>query len=120
MNEILQYRPAFFEGFENEVVPFKTVEQLLSIPWVSNFAASPNFYQFSLSNNNLMAEYRGGREWWVVGIVKNPQIPLPKWNHGIYEVWIDGKPEEIPGTEVAFSCGDDVGLVGGRMVKRRT
>lgn len=28
----------------------------------------------------LMAEYDGGRKWWVVGFVKYPEkINLPKW-----------------------------------------
>lgn len=81
-NEIRQHRPAFFEGFENETVPFDSLEELVKIPWITNFLKSPNFHQFSASDNMLMAEYRGGREWWVVGFLKNPVDGLPKWNHG--------------------------------------
>lgn len=78
MNEIQQHRPAFFEGFENENVPFDTLEELLKISWVANFAKSLAFHRFSVSDNHLMAEYHDGREWWVVGFLKNPVDGLPK------------------------------------------
>lgn len=119
MNEIRQHRPAFFEGWENETIQFDTLEELLAIPWVKNFSAHGNFHQYSVSGNHLMAEYRGGREWWVVGTLKHDVEGLPKWYHGIYEVEIDGKPEEIAGSDVRWSCGDEICLRDNRIVKRR-
>lgn len=119
-NQIRQHRPAFFEGFKNETVEFDTLEELLAIPWVKGFSKAGPFHQYSVSANNLIAEYRGGREWWVVGYLKDPDIGLTKWDHGIYEVVIDGKPKDIPGRDVSWSCGDQVGLRDGRVVQRKT
>lgn len=81
-NEIRQYRPAFFEGFDAETVAFDTWDEILAIPWVKKFSERPEFHQFSMSNNHLMAEYRGGREWWVCGIVQYPLPDAPQWGGG--------------------------------------
>lgn len=79
MNEIKQHRPAFFDGFENETVPFDTLEELMAIPWVVSFALAAEFHGFSVYDNHaLIAEYRGGERWWVVGFLKNPVDGLPK------------------------------------------
>lgn len=118
-NEIRQYRPAFFEGFENETVAFDTLEQLTEIPWVKRFSNAQDFHQFSISDNALMAEYREGREWLVCGFLKNPIDGLPQWDGGLYGVWNQGKAEDIPGQLVASSCGDEVTLLDGRALKRR-
>lgn len=79
MNQIKQHRPAFFEGWENEVVDFESKDDLLAIPFVSNFATQPGFHQFSFGNNLLMAEYQEGRKWWVVGYLKEPVAGLSEW-----------------------------------------
>lgn len=79
MNAITQYRPAYFEGFENETVQFENLDEVFGIPWVKKFANDANFYRFSISENHLMAEYRDGREWWVVGKFLDPNVALPKW-----------------------------------------
>lgn len=118
-NTIRQHIPDFFEGFEKALVDFNTLEDLLAIPWVKNFSAHANFYRYSVSDNHLMAEYRGGRTWWVVGTLRHRVDGLPEWDHGIYEVWIDDKARDIAGKDVSWSCGDEVGLCDGRVVKRR-
>lgn len=118
-NEIRQHIPDFCEGFEKAVVEFNTLEELLAIPFVKNFSAHDSFHRYSVNDNHLIAEYRGGREWWVVGILKSSVEGLPEWDHGIYEVWIDDKPVDMPGKDVSWSCGDDIGLCDGRKVKRR-
>lgn len=84
-NEIRQYRPSFFEGFGNETVAFDTVEQLVEIPWVKNFATDKDFHQFSMSDKSLMAEYDGGKRWMVCGTLKNPVEGLLKWEPGLPE-----------------------------------
>lgn len=78
---IRQYRPAFFEGFETEECSFETVEELFQIPWIENFTKRDDFHQFSRADEMLMAEYKEGKEWWVVGrFLGNPdEIDLPKW-----------------------------------------
>jgi len=80
-----QYRPAFFTGFENAKVEFKTKDELLNIEWVKAFAETPRFHQFSVSRYDhgqhvLMAEYREGKEWWVVGYLDDPVKDLPAFD----------------------------------------
>lgn len=76
--KIRQYRPSYFEGFENETCEFSNLEELLSIPWVKNFQ-SEYFHRFSYSQNKLMAEYHEGKEWWVAGMLEGIPEGLPKW-----------------------------------------
>lgn len=114
-NRIRQHRPAFFEGFENLTVAFDTTEELLAIPFVQNFHTATNFHQFSLSGDCLLAEYRGGREWWVAGVILHPElVELPKWDGGIYET-AEG---EFPAKEVKWSDATQVCLRDGRLVKK--
>ncbi len=85
MTKIKQYRPAFFEGFKNEIADFKTLEELLDIEWIKSFK-SETFFQFSISVSVprplLMAEYNFGKDWLVVGLFSSdPTIDLPKWKH---------------------------------------
>lgn len=83
MNEIEQYRPGFFDGFENKVIKFSSVGELEKIPFVSSFAALDGFCGFAIGGNKLMAVYDGGCEWWVVGTLKKPDgVDLPKWTPG--------------------------------------
>lgn len=105
---------------------FETLQELLEIPFVKRWAESPNFHRFSLSkymlmgNANLLVELRGGREWWVVGAIDDSTgIDLPQWDGGIYEVEIDGVPQEIPGSMVEGSKGSVVRLKDGRNAVRR-
>ena len=82
---VTQYRPAYFEGFENEEHDVSTLEELLALPFVKNFAEGPPneaFHQFSLDDNRLMAEYKRGKIWWVVAFLDDPapiRGGLPKW-----------------------------------------
>lgn len=81
---IKQHRPAFFSGFENEVVSFDTLEELLAIPFVANFAQDMDhpFHRFSIDGDGrtLMAEYDDGYVWWVVGFIDDASgLDLPMW-----------------------------------------
>ncbi len=88
---ITQHRPAYFSGFGNGTNEFSSLEELFNIIFVDNFRklpngkTDPNFHQFSISNHNkqnlLMAEYKDGYEWWVVGYVNDNEIikALPEW-----------------------------------------
>lgn len=79
MNTITQYRPAFFEGFENETAEFDSLKSLMEIPFVKGFSDGKGFYQFSYSDEMLMAEFHEGTEWLVVGRMREPVLGLPKW-----------------------------------------
>jgi hypothetical protein len=88
MNEITQHRPAYFEGFDTEVVKFQTTEELLAIPFVKNFKEvyDNRFFQYSIdpggnfSRSLLICEVDSGKQWWVVGYLETTDgIDLPKW-----------------------------------------
>jgi hypothetical protein len=98
MPTIKQHRPNFFSGFENKIKSFETLEELLAIDFVQNFANQDNFHQFSVEEigNMLMAEYDGGATWYVVGYFSNDvsvsggdivrespwvEIDLPIWDN---------------------------------------
>lgn len=95
MGQIIQYRPAYVTGFENQVRHFGSLNELLNIDWVDRFRKlpngqiDPNFHKYSISKHSdhkgyeytLMAEYKGGKEWWVIGYLDESHIlhELPKW-----------------------------------------
>ena len=92
---IIQYRPAYFSGFENLVQSFSCLKDLLNIAWVDSFRKlpngqnKPNFHRFSISKYSdhpgyeytLMAEYDDGKTWWVIGYLDENEIikELPIW-----------------------------------------
>jgi hypothetical protein len=98
MATITQYRPGFFSGFQNQVVEFSTLEELLNIPFVGEFKCEDipgiKFYQFSIDKcperkgcpYSLIAEYRSGYVWYVVGhmdendIIKELPEFVPKYS----------------------------------------
>jgi len=83
--KIIQYRPAYFEGYKNEENKFNSIDELLNIPWIKSFSKYDDFYQFSLERDkdgfynfqhSLMAEFKKGKEWWVVGNINEKDIHL--------------------------------------------
>lgn len=82
-NKIRQHIPAFFDDFDQQTADFETVKQLLSIPWVHHFSEHPEFYRFSLHKDGrtLMAEYKEGAYWLVVGFIQHPM-----WHIGLSEL----------------------------------
>lgn len=121
MNMITQHIPSFVDtDAPRKRGDFSSFAELLEVPFVKRWEQEKDFHRFSVDGNVLIAELRGGRSWWVVGFLREPVSDLPKWDHGIYEV-IDanGAPLDVPGRDVSYSCGDDVGLCDGRVLKRR-
>ena len=114
-----QHRPSYVEGFVQEHKSFETLEELIETPWIKAFMHYPEFYQFSQEGNCLIAEYRGGREWWVVARLKEPVENLPVWNGGIAEVWDGTTKLEVLGKDVQSYCGDEVRMKDGRLLKKR-
>lgn len=74
MNKITQYRPAFFDGFKNDVVSFNMKKELLEIPFVKNFSNDDDFSHYAISKNLLMCVCCGGMEWWVIGALEHPEL----------------------------------------------
>jgi hypothetical protein len=93
MARIIQYRPAFVTGFENEFSDFNSTDELFEIPFVRNFregVEGSNFFQYSYSEYSqtdeqrrfvLIAEYDKGKHWFVIGFTDNNEIikTLPRW-----------------------------------------
>jgi len=92
-----QYRPAFFEGFEDEEGYVRTVDELLAMPFIKRWSdgeASPGFTRFSVSwpystdypdYHHLMAEINDNQQWWVVALLKGPHDhpifqEMPEWH----------------------------------------
>jgi hypothetical protein len=65
---------------DRTVHQFETWEEFVSIDWIERHIINPEFYQFSVSGNNLMLELKEGKEWWVIGIFDaRDNLDLPKW-----------------------------------------
>ena len=73
--KIKQYRPAYFEGFKNEINEFATKEDILNIEWIKEWqkdAPGSKFTGFFVSKHYLLATFNYNTNqkatWWVVGI----------------------------------------------------
>ena len=82
MATIRQYRPDYFTEFENEEKSFNSLEDLFNIEFVHNFRKLPNFFKYSVSIHpsdkerkyTLMAEYRDGYDWYVIGFMSESEV----------------------------------------------
>jgi hypothetical protein len=75
----VKHYPGFCDTGEPEEARFNTVKELLKIKWVKSFAKDPTFYKFGMDEEHLMATYKKGKEWWVVGSITYPrEVKLPK------------------------------------------
>ena len=81
--KIKKYRPAFFEGFEDEYFDINSKEELLKsnlcTPWTTDG------YTICFTYGTIMAikpaENKYGSEWWVIAIIKgyDENQTLEKW-----------------------------------------
>jgi hypothetical protein len=85
----MKYIPGFaFDPRDDKIIRnFNTINELLSIDFVKSWKKHRNFYRFSLANEHLMAEFKNGDEWYIIGTIytdddilslKNELIELPK------------------------------------------
>jgi hypothetical protein len=93
--KLTQHVPGFVDTDKFEEVTFTTLEEMLAGEWPARINQREGFYRFSISDNlRLMAEYKEGFEWWVVGFfsegdpstlglpkfkTKYPPKPNPTW-----------------------------------------
>jgi hypothetical protein len=93
--KIRQYRPAFFEGFENYEGEVNSVAELGALEFLQGIQSDPDFHRFSLDRyywaptgsepiHMLMAETHGGSKWWTMAKLQGndlePFSQLPEWN----------------------------------------
>jgi len=89
MAKIRQYFPNFYSGFDPQTIEFNTQKELLKIDFVKGFSENKTFFRYSLIiddnktsefKSTLMAEYKNGYKWFVVGSIDNvDSLNLPKW-----------------------------------------
>ncbi len=118
-NAIRRHIPTFVDVDERPgAEEFDTLDDLVKIPWIAKRSERADFQGFCHSDNCLMATYRGGREWWVLGYLRAPVDGLPAWGGGLYEA-IDenGAAIDIPASEVASSNSFAVTLRDGRTLR---
>ena len=82
-----QHVPGSCDGVEPYSFYFETTEDLLEHPRVAeyqqdNYTGHGAFHRYSRSRHGdetlLMAEYDGGKHWWVVGYIDGePGVDLP-------------------------------------------
>lgn len=73
------HRPGYFDGFDAPPsLEFEKLEDLLAMEWVKRFSHSEGFNYYALDSSkfpgratqySLMAVYKEGKEWWVVGFL---------------------------------------------------
>jgi len=80
---IKQYRPAYFSGYENKTNNFNSLDELLNIEWVKSFSEYKDFFRFSIEiaderekNHTLLAEYKNGESWYVIGFIDKDTCKL--------------------------------------------
>lgn len=100
-------------------VPFQTTAELLAWPAVQRWSQRTSFSHFAKRDNLLMAIYRGGYEWWVVGYVSDPAaLDLPLWDGGKYRARLpDGTLVHLTAKDVKSSCADVLTLLDGSKVE---
>jgi len=77
---IRQHIPPFVDGVDPKKGTFRSLPELLQVPWVAAWTDDPNFHRFSVSDRTrLMAEFDGGKVWWVVGFLSEVPDGLPVW-----------------------------------------
>lgn len=82
MSNVRQYLPDYFDPIhiEREEAHATTREELEAISWIGSWKDKPNFFRFSFSAPNLMAETEGGNHWFVVAKLTEPELyGLPTW-----------------------------------------
>jgi hypothetical protein len=89
---VRQYRPAFFEGFEDWEGDVDTVQELCAIPFITRWATDPIFDHFEISHpyrdypsyHNLMAMLKNGEHWVVAQLHGDHDHPIfsafPPWH----------------------------------------
>lgn len=98
---------------------FETSEELFSHDYIKWHMKQPHFTRFSLTNDHtLMAEYKNGFEWWVVGYINYPEsLNLPKWKPKYFIQYPSGFRTVLENGEVISICGTEGTLRDGTLVR---
>ena len=79
--------PGFVDGASPRQADFNTKEELLELDFVKSWSRGKGFHRFSLTDYGagfklLMAEFDGGKRWYVVGFIYPGETTLdfPEWD----------------------------------------
>lgn len=121
MVKFKEYIPAFCDDREiNRVeIEFSTGKELLSNSFFDRWRTQDNFSHFVKSDNMIMAIFDKGFFWWVIGSVTNNHFidDIPEWDGGRYRCIKDGKIIEISADDFSSSCGNEVTLKNGEVLR---
>ena len=93
-----------------------SIEDLYQLDFIKSHIDEPTFSHLAYQDSSLMAIYRDGFEWWVIGYCKDiKSLGLPEWDRGKYKVIFDGIVEIIDGKDHYCTVGDRVTLKDGRV-----
>ncbi len=110
LNHCKQHVPGFVnDGEGGEEFGFSTTAELLASALCQRQATYPDFSQFALSDNCLMAIYDDGFSWRVVGYITKPElVDLPAWQGAKFRVLMpNGEATVIDKAKMySTSCGE--------------
>lgn len=96
--------------------PINSIEDLYQLEFIKRHTEDPKFCYLAYEDNSLMAIYRDGFEWWVIGYCSDiKSLGLPKWDKGKYLVDFNGITEIVNGTNHYCSVADTITLKDGRV-----
>lgn len=125
MNEFKAHIPCYIQEIFDilEPISFSTTEELLNIPHVRKFSerwpGGEEFSHYCVNDNLLMAVYKNGYLWFVVGYLKEPVLDLPEWDGGKYLGW-DAENDtsiEIDSCDVLVAGSNQIRLKNGQSYK---
>jgi hypothetical protein len=121
MTESIKFRqhiPAFVDV--REPVPpqeFSSLDELLSS--LKTDYPGKTFHRWSREGRNIMGEWDEGVYWWVMGSSDSDISSLPQWEP-VWVALIGGEEKRLTRADVWSSCGDNLTLRDGRVVKNAT
>jgi len=95
MNSITQQIPGLVDCKTRGFVKFASLQSLLKIPWITIYTEMDRFHRFSIARIphsgvlhgigetcqfELMLELDKGKEYYVIGYLKNDVPELPAWS----------------------------------------
>lgn len=120
MPKIVKYIPPTYE-LRNPPEPknYTNVNDILEMDFIKRWSSLDDFYKFSVSRNNLIAEFKNGYEWHVIAAIEGIEdLDFPKWDKGRTKV-TDGESEfTVEGVDVRSYCGEVVTMKDGRKLIR--
>lgn len=82
--KVRQYRPAYFTGFDNDVISDVEYDKITEVPFMSNFKHE-GFKEFKLSEYGdelIIVAYYGDGKHWVAGFAtKEDSMMASDWRY---------------------------------------